>query len=164
MAMFVHLAPEKYAATIRRSGISRLRKAGVPEPGVFATPVARNFFVSHQWLRELKRRGAGPIIGVYFRLPDEQLVWVAHYRQAHQRMTAAEAVALFMHGESLEGFEVIVPRKVTAGEIHRIRRLPQVIGWRYYPGAHGKKPCGCPFCQRGEYGGKKLRAEYERGS
>jgi hypothetical protein len=105
MAMFVHLAPEKHAARIRRSGVSKLRKVRVPEPGVYATPVTRNFFISHQWLRELKRRGAGPIIGVYFRLPDEQTAWVAHYRQAHQKMSAAEAVALFVQNESLEGFE-----------------------------------------------------------
>ena len=73
MAMFVHLAPESAAARIRRSGISRLRKAagGVPG-GAFAVPVTRNFFLSHQWLRELKRRGAGPIVGVYFRLGDDE--------------------------------------------------------------------------------------------
>jgi len=77
-------------------------------------------------------------------------------------MKAAEASALFMHSESLEGYEVIVPRKINAGEIHRIRKLPQVVGWRYYPDAHGKRPCGCPFCQRGDYGARKLRVEYER--
>ncbi len=99
-------------------------------------------------------------MGVYFRLPDKQPVWVAHYRQSHEQMTAVEAVALFMQNESLEGFEVIVPRKIEANEIHRIRRLPQVIGWRYFPGAHGKQPCGCPFCQRGEYGGRRLRRIY----
>jgi hypothetical protein len=162
MAMFVHLALEKHADRIRRSGITRLRKVQVPAPGIYAMPVSRSFFVSHQWLRELKRRSGGPIVGVYFRLPDEQPVWVAHYRDAHQQMTAAEAAGLFLSGEGLEGFEVIVPRKVSAGEIHRIRRLPQVVGWRYYPGSHGRKPCGCPYCQRGEYGARKLRAEYER--
>src|SRR5437868_6454943 len=104
MAMFVHLAPDKHAPRIRRSGITRLRTTGVPEPGIFATPVARNFFISHQWLRELKRGGAGPIVGVYFRLLDDQLVWIAHYRDAHQQMTAAQAAGLFMHHESLEGF------------------------------------------------------------
>lgn len=161
MAMFVHLAPEKRAASIRRSGISRLRKVRTPDPGVFVMPVTRNFFVSHQWLRELKRRGAGPIVGVYCRVPDDQCVWVAHYSQAHQRMSAADAVALFLSDAALEGFEVIVPRKILSSEIHRIRKLPQIVGWRYYPGAHGRKPCGCSFCQRGEFGGRKLRATYE---
>lgn len=162
MAMFVHLAAENVADAIGRNGIKRLRKSHIPEPGIYASPVVRNFFVSHQWLRELKRRGAGPLVGIYFRIPDEQHVWIAHYRQEHQRMSAAEASGLIMKMSEPEGFEVIVPRKIEAAEIHKIRRLPQVVGWRYYPGAHGRKPCGCPVClRRGEYGSKKLREDYE---
>ncbi|MBL9081424.1 MAG: hypothetical protein JNK76_06435 [Planctomycetales bacterium] len=163
MAMFVHLAPAKSSAKIRRNGINRLRKKSVPTPGIYAMPVVRNFFVSHQWLRELKRSGAGPIAGVYFRIADDQEVWVAHYRNAHQRMTAAEAAGVIMHSEEPEGFEVIIPRAIAASEIHRIRTLRQVIGWRYFPGAHGRKPCGCPYCQRSMYGAKKLRRAYEGG-
>jgi hypothetical protein len=41
----------------------------------------------------MKRRGQAAIVGVYFRIPDEEVVWVGHYNQAHRRMTAAEAVA-----------------------------------------------------------------------
>jgi hypothetical protein len=160
MAMFVHLAPLKVADAIRRNGINRLRKNLVPEPGIYACPVVRNVYVSHQWLRELKRRGAGPIVGVYFRIPDDQAVWVAHYRNAHQCMSAAEAVGIIMHAAEPEGFEVIIPRKIDASEIHKIRTLRQVVGWRYFPGAHGNKPCGCPYCQRAQYGAKKLRRAY----
>lgn len=159
--MFVHLALQKSAPAIQRNGINRLRTMYVPEPGIYACPVVKNFFVSHQWLRELKRRGHGPIVGVYFRIPDDQRVWVAHYRDAHQEMSAAEAADVVMHAEAPEGFEVIVPRKIKANEIHKIRTLPQIVGWRYYPGAHGRKPCGCPYCQQGQYGGKKLREAYE---
>ena len=102
--MFVHLAPESSVARIRRSGNSRLRKASNTFPGgVFAVPVTRNFFLSHQWLRELKRRGAGPIAGVYFRVPDDEQVWVGHYHQAHRWMRAAEAVAEFMSAEAKAG-------------------------------------------------------------
>jgi hypothetical protein len=160
MAMFVHLAPESKIKTICKTGIRALRRpSGV---GVFAMAVTRNFFVSHQWLRELKRRNQGPIAGVYFRIPDDEMVWVGHYSQAHQQMTASQAVGLIMTAEGREGYEVIVPRRIDSSEIHRVRRLPQVLGWRYYPGSHGKKPCGCPFCQRGEFGGRKLREEYEK--
>ena len=67
-----------------------------------------------------------------------------------------------MSCENREGYEVVVPRKITKTEIHRWRGLSQVLGWRYYPEAHGKKPCGCPYCQKGEYGGRKLREEYEK--
>jgi hypothetical protein len=159
MTMFVHLAPESRAAQIRRNGISRLRKAMDSRPsGIFAVPVTRNFYISHQWLRELKRRGHGAIAGVYFRIRDDEPVWVGHYGGVHRPMPALEAAAEFMSSDSREGWEVIIPRRIDAKEIHRIRRLPQVLGWRFYPGAKGKAPfCTCKFCTRGEYGARKLR-------
>ena len=62
MAMFVHLTPESRIALIRRNGIRRVRRAAGEFPGgVFAVPVTRNFYVSHQWVRELKRRNQGAI-------------------------------------------------------------------------------------------------------
>jgi hypothetical protein len=57
-------------------------------------------------------------------------------------MTAAEAAAEYSAAESREGWEVIIPRRIAAKEIHRVRSLPQVVGWRYYPDAQGKPP----FC------------------
>jgi hypothetical protein len=161
MAMFVHLTPESRVKAILRNGIRRLRKPSGRPSGVFAMPVTRNFHVSHQWLRELRRRNQGTIAGVYFRIPDYQRVWIGHYNQAHQAMTAAQACALVMAAEVREGFEVIIPRAVGPNEIHRVRSLRQVVGWRYWPGSHGKQPCGCPFCQRGQYGARKLRERYE---
>lgn len=158
MAMFVHLAPKSSVARIQRSGISRVRKSTDSFPGgVFAVPLTRNYFLSHQWLRELSRRGKGPIAGVYFRIPDNEHVWVGHYRARHRWMSAAEAVALFMSANSREGWEVVVPRRIAASEVHRVRSLRQVLGWRYYPGAHGNRPCPCEFCTRGEYGGGSIR-------
>jgi hypothetical protein len=159
MAMLVHLAPESRVAQIRRNGIARLRRSvGVTPEGVFAVPVTRNFYASHQWLRELKRRNRGPIAGIYFRIPDDQRVWVGHYGRVHTWLSAAEAVAVFMAADDPLGWEVIVPRRIEAREIHRTRRLPQVLGWRYFPAAKGKPPfCTCKFCTRGEYGSAKLR-------
>jgi hypothetical protein len=161
--MFVHLAPASRVPLIRRNGIGRLRRAGGGRPGgLFAVPVTRNFYVSHQWLRELKRRGQGPIAAVYFRVPDEEPVWVGHYNQAHQPMTAAEAVAEFLSSEAREGWQVVIPRRISAREIHRVRSVPQVVGWRYQPGSHGQRPCGCPFCQRGLYGARRLREKWNK--
>jgi hypothetical protein len=159
MAMFVHLARESSVAKIRRNGIRRLRAAwGNVPSGLFAVPVSRNFYASHQWLRELKRRNCGPIVGIYFRIPDAQPVWLGHYGQGHRRMSASEAVAEFIAADDPLGWEVVIPRRIGAGEIHRTRRLPQVVGWRYYPKAKGKPPfCTCKFCTRGEYGAAKLR-------
>jgi hypothetical protein len=51
----------------------------------------------------MKRRGPGSITGVYFRIPDEEIVRVGHYNQSHQQMTAAEAAALMSGSENREG-------------------------------------------------------------
>jgi len=159
MAMFVHLALESRVALIRRNGIRRLRPAaGVFPGGVFAVPVTRNFYISHQWLRELKRRNQGAIAGVYFRIPDEERVWVGHYRQNHSWMSAAEAVGEFAAAGDAQGWEVIIPRRIEALELHCVRTLPEVIGWRFSPEAKGKLPfCTCQFCNRGDYGIQKMR-------
>ncbi len=159
MAMFVHLSPMSRVPLIRRNGIGRARRAVGDFPGgVFAVPVTRNFYLSHQWLRELKRSNQGPIGGVYFRIPDGERVWVGHYRRAHRWVTAAEAVAAFDAAEDARGWEVVIPRRIEPGELHRVRALPQVVGWRYFPGSKGKPPfCACRFCTRGEYGARRMR-------
>ena len=159
MAMFVRLAAESRVELIRRNGISRLRKGvGYRPTGVFAVPVTRDFFVSHQWLRELKRKGQGAISGVYFRIHDDEPVFVGHYSLAHRKMSAAEAVGEFHTADDRQGWEVIIPRRIAPKEIHRIRTLPQVVGWRFHSEAKGKKPfCACKFCTRGEYGSRILR-------
>jgi hypothetical protein len=159
--MFVHLTTGSQLARIQRNGIARSRWAKRELPrGVYAVPVTRNFYISHQWLRELKHQNASrAIAAVYFRIPDDELVWVGHYNQVHHSMAAAEAAALFMAAENREGWEVIITRRVEAKEIHRTKPLPQVLGWRYYPEAKGKPPfCTCEYCTRGEYGARRLRA------
>jgi hypothetical protein len=157
MATFVHLTAEKNIKGILRNGISRLRRSAASPRGIFAMPVTRNFYVSHQWLRELKRRNQGTIAAVYFRIADEQTVWLGHYNQSHRQISAAEAVALITAQENSEGYEVIVPERIPRSQIKRVKRLPQLVGWRYYPAAHGRKPCPCPVCQRGEYGARRIR-------
>jgi len=157
--MFVHLTPESRVAVIRRNGIRRDRRAVGSSPGcVFAVPVTRNFSVSHQWLRELKRRNQGAFVVVYFRIPDDEQVWVGHYRQAHRWMSAAEAVGEFGAAVDAQGWEVVIPRRIEASELHRVRTLPQVVGWRFSPESKGKPPfCTCKFCNRGEYGIRRMR-------
>jgi hypothetical protein len=162
VAIFVHLASEKKAKAVARSGIRLPRSRPGSLRGVYAMPVTKNFYVSHQWLRELKRNGQRTLVAVHFRIPDEQVVTVGHYNQEHITVTAAEAVAIVMRVRHAEGYEVIVPRAISAQEIHAIRDVPQVVGWRYYPDSHGKRPCGCPVCQpRGGIKSRKLRNAYE---
>lgn len=166
MALFVHLAAEKETDSIRRVGIKprRLKQPLVDgyDRIVFAMPVTDDFHVSHQWLRELKRSGQRTIVGVYFRIPDEQPVMIGHYNQNHQVLSASEAVGVIFNAEQSEGFEVIIPRKIEPAEIQKINSVPQVMGWRYYPGAKGKKPCGCPYCTKGDINSKRIREAYAK--
>lgn len=74
-------------------------------------------------------------------------------------MTAAEAVRRFMGSDDLLGWEVRFGEAVPPARIHAGRRLPQLVGWRYKPGAHKTLPCGCDYCQRGGYGARRLRRE-----
>jgi len=157
--MFVHLTLESRLSRLRRSGIASFRpqKGEVPR-AVYAVPVTPNFYASHQWLRELKRKKGSALAGIYFRIPDDEAVWVGHYGQQHRRVTAAEAVAIFLTATDPLGWEVLIPRRIDATEIHSVRRLPQVIGWRFFPAAKGKPPfCTCKFCTTGEYGSEKMR-------
>ena len=161
MAMFVHLTPEKNAKLIARSGI-RCRRSAVPGGCVvFAMPVTRSYYISNQWLRELKRSGQRTIVAVHFRIPDDQMVLVGHYGTEHVSATAAQAVAVILKAERAEGYEVLIPRRIEPSEIHAVRQVNQVTGWRYFPGSNGKRPCGCPYCQRGQAGSRKLRSKYE---
>jgi hypothetical protein len=161
MARFVHIADTRNVRSIRRAGIKAFPVNAAIPAGVYAMPVIPNFYVSHQWVRELKRGGARQMCGVYLHLPDTQAVWVGHYNQPHQWMTAAQASALLMRHPDPQGYEVIIPSAIPAAAIIKIRDLPH-IGWRYFPNAHAHKPCGCPGCQaRGEIKSRRIRERYD---
>jgi len=111
---------------------------------------------SHQWVRELKRRGHAAAIGVYFRIRDDEPVWVGIYSQPKTRVTAAEAAARLRKDRVL-GFEVIIPRGIAAAEITAIRAVPSV-GWRFRPDAKGAPPrCLCKYCNRGDIKSRRMR-------
>lgn len=185
MPVFVHLTSHRNVASIRRGGIALIKRRFRPR-GVYAMPVTRNFYVSHQWLRELRREDPGTLVGVYFRVPDDETVEVGHYNSHHVTMTAAEAAALLHEAaerdpaaerardkaskavqrgrvlpSSPEGYQVVIPRKIEPGEIIRVKALPQVVGWRYMPGANGTPPCTCICCASGQYGIRKLLRRVE---
>ena len=185
MPVFVHLTAERNLRSIRRSGIVPAKVRFGPR-GVYALPVTRNFYVSHQWLRELRRWGGGTILGVYFRLPAAEPVEVGHFNRGRIPMSAAEAAGLLFQAEerdprraraedehskrirkgqalpsSAEGYEVFIPRAILLAEILRVKALPQVVGWRYRPGSNGQPPCACICCERGQYGVRKLLHKVE---
>jgi hypothetical protein len=162
MATLVHLTSAKLLRRILRAGI-KPEATHFGSPGVFALPVTPNYVVSHQWTRELRKWGRGRIVAVYFRVPDNEPVKVGHYSRPHEDMTAAQAAAALMHqGRDALGFEVVVPRGIPPQDITRTRLISSRVGWRHYPGAHSRRPCGCPACvTRGEYNSQHLRERFE---
>jgi hypothetical protein len=186
MATFVHLTSHRNLPGIRRGGIGFVKQDGWRPDRIYALPVTREFNIAHQWLRELRRTGSGTIAGVYFRIPDDEIVAVSHYNGAPVEMRAAEAVALMLAAEqrdpatarvadkaskavqrgralpsSPEGFQVAIARPIAKSEILRFKMLPQVTGWRYMPGANGMTPCGCMCCMKGSFGARKLERRLE---
>jgi len=128
--------------------------------GIFAMPVTPHFPISHQWVREIKRWRRGMVVGIYFRIPDSEMVWVGRYNKPHQWMTAAQAAAHVMSQTTMTGVQAVIPRRIVPAEILRVRRLPQLVGWRHYPDAHGKCPRACECCQKGQSGSRKIREKY----
>lgn len=164
MPIFVHITSEDIAKKVRRGGIKPAKSNGRRLHGVFAMPVTPHFPISHQWVREMKQwRRRGPMVGVYFRIPDSELVWAGRYNQQHQQMTAAQAAAQVMSQRMMTGIQVVISRRIIPKEILRIRSLPQLVGWRHYPEAHGNRPWSCPCCQRDAYGSRKIREKSMQG-
>ena len=162
MPLFVHIADERYAASIRKSGLRLARSLERAAVGVFALPVISNFLITHQWVRELKRQGFRTAVGVYFRIPDDQVVLAGQYNEEKKPCSASEAATRF-HSEQKLGFETVVPRSIAAGEIHAVRSLPQTLGWRYFPDAHTRGIfCGCEYCMKGQIRSRSIRERWEQ--
>lgn len=158
MPTLVHLADEKNSAAITKNGL----KTGRHGTGIFCMPVLPNFYVSHQWLRELKRSGARSYVGVYFKVPSSEMVFAGKYGTRHKRITLGEAIKEIMSLDDPLGYELIIDRKVLPGEISKVKHLPQTLGWRYFPGSHNKKPCNCEYCLRGTIKGKKTKQRLDK--
>ena len=162
MSRFIHLTDERLLARLKKSGIS-LSRWGTKVRGVYATPVLPDFQVSHQWLRELKNKGIRTIGALQFKIPDKEVVLVGRFSEEPMAATAAQAVRFFREHVSGLGLQVLVLRRIEPKEITRSYVPTQIVGWRYFPEAHGKPPfCGCEFCQRGLIKNRKIRAKYER--
>jgi hypothetical protein len=125
---------------------------------VYFMPLTQSHFISHQWIRELKRSGARVLVGVYFRLPSSELVWAGQYNREHRWITLGTAIKELNSLSDPLGYELFITRSIVAGEIQKIRAVPQKTGWRYMPHAHGKPLCGCPMClPKGLFKSKHLR-------
>jgi hypothetical protein len=161
MADFVHITTARAARRIERSGIAARSHGRAGGRGVYCTPVLPSFVYTYQWVRELRRWRPGVLVAVHVRLPDDEPVTVGRYSVPPRAVTAAEAVAAVAELEDPRGYEVFVPRAISRAEIRHVRNVPQGVGWRYVPAAHGRRPCSCPGClPRGGYGVARLRRRF----
>jgi hypothetical protein len=161
MADFVHITTQRAARRIERSGVAARSHGQAGGRGVYCLPVLPSFTHTHQWVRELRRWHPGVLVAVHLRLPDDEPVTVGRYGQEPREVTAAQAVAIVSGLDDPRGYQVFVPRAISSREVRRIRDVPQGVGWRYLPGAHGRRPCPCPVCSvRGGYKAAALRRRY----
>ncbi|WP_431931471.1 hypothetical protein [Nonomuraea jabiensis] len=161
MTMLVHITAAKNARSIRRSGIRAVSGGHDGAAGVYCLPVLPSYQTTHQWTRELRRGGERTLVAVYFRVPDDEPVQVGHYSRFPAQLGSAQAAALIAAQPDPRGYEFFIPRPIRASELHRIRRVNQLTGWRYMPGAHGTPPCACLICNpQGQYGAAKIRAAF----
>lgn len=126
-------------------------------------PVVPDFVVTHQWVRELRRwERQEELIAVHFRIPDTEPVLVGHYTREMKEMTAAEASHLIATVKAPLGYQVLIQRAIRPKELHAIRTIRQVVGWRYRPGSNGTRPVVCMDCDRGQWGVQRLKRAAEK--
>lgn len=167
MASFVHVTAAKYEAAIRRSGLGGAKHdlwgAKLKRRSVFCFPVLESHTLTHQWTREIGKWRRQPLIGVYFRIPDdEQVICTQLDSRSAKYTSAAESIGVIRQHEDIAGFEVIVQRPIRSNEIQRIAPIRGVIGWRHYPHAHGKAPCACEYCQKGQPSSRRILERADR--
>jgi hypothetical protein len=117
MPLLVHITAEKTVKSIMRAGIRE------GHAGVYCMPVLRDYFISHQWLREIKRFKPGPLVTVYFRISSQEPVRVGHYNYSarSQQVALAEAIHTIMTADDPLGYEIVIPRSIAPEEIHTVR-------------------------------------------
>lgn len=159
MVSFIHIADKNDEQAILRGGIQApKRRSGIR--GVYAMPIVPNFSTTHQWARELRRRGNRAQVCVQFRIPDDERVIVGKYNGSKVEMTAAESLGAVLNHTDPIGLEIIIPRKIETAEIRRTYTAPRITGWRFSPTAKGKPPfCRCRFCNRGEIKASRIIRE-----
>jgi hypothetical protein len=158
LATLVHLADANNAAAIRKNGI----KPGKILTGVYCMPVLPDFYASHQWLRELKAGGVKTLVAVYFKIADDEEVYIRKLGGKHRRMLLSLAIKEIWDAEDKSGYELILAHKIPASQITAIKSLPQQLGWRHSPNSHGTKPCNCEFCLKGTIKGKRTKIRLDK--
>ena len=103
---------------------------------------------------------SGVLVAVHLRVPDDEPVTVGRYGVDRVRSRPRNGRSV-RELDDPRGYEVFVPRAITSAEVRRVREVPQGVGWRYLPAAHGRRPCPCPAClARGGYKVAGLRRRF----
>ncbi|GIE77076.1 hypothetical protein Aph02nite_30260 [Actinoplanes philippinensis] len=161
MPNLVHITPHRHATRMPRGGVAARSRGWDGDRGVYTMAVLPDFTLTHQWVRELRRWKPGVLVAVDLRLPGDEPVTVGRYGREPLRLTAAEAAGHVRELADPRGYEIFVPRAIRPTEVRRIRALPQGIGWRHVPDAHGRRPCTCPAClQPGTPGSARVRRRF----
>lgn len=148
----LHLAPASKERAIRRAGLAWRRARAPDETGtvavlpraIFAMPVVPAFWPSLQWLRELRRWHDERMVAVHFRLPDDELVHVGRFGEAHRLLPAAAAARWVM--DHPDGAQVVVARSIPRRDVVAVRTAPQLVGWTGKPDGDGRGSCVCAVC------------------
>lgn len=154
MANFIHISDEKNKSSIARNGIKLGNKFSIPrlnikdQRAIFSVPLTNNYQFNHQWMREVKRHQNFCPIAVVFSIPDNEMIWIRNYNEQPLEILAKNAVQYVQNHGFPMGLESVIFSKIEPSQIKKIYYPPKVVGWRYYPNAHGKKPS--PYLQRGE--------------
>ncbi|NJO18890.1 MAG: hypothetical protein HC838_00805 [Spirulinaceae cyanobacterium RM2_2_10] len=134
---------------------------------VYFMPLAAGHYISHQWARELKNWQQQPTLAaIHFKLPSSVVVWHGYYYSPHQQDELGQAIRQLLALENPLGYEFFLEQAIDSSTISKIVPIHKPLGWRYFPSAHGRKPCYCPACaRRGEYGQSAARQRWlaERG-
>jgi hypothetical protein len=160
MAVFVHFTDENNKSSIMKNGlkIENIHYEDI-KTGLFCMPVISDFYATHQWVREIRQYYSGNnIVAVYFKIPDDEIIFCGKYNEKRVKAKSTEAHKIFISLEDKMGFQAIIPRKVKRNEITRIKNIPQITGWRYFPKSHEKKRCLCPdFLTKGSYNSNNIK-------
>ena len=150
MSMLLHVTRASADASIRRRGIRAARTAFSTQEGtrvlqgVFLFPVLESFAITYQWVRELRRHHDERVLAVYVRGNDDERVLVGRYGQLHQETTLGEAIR-WVRAHPW-GAQVVLPRSVSAREVHAVRPITQLVGWSQVPHDTALTDCVCVAC------------------
>lgn len=159
MATLIHITDEKYEKSILKNGI----KIGKDNKVVYFMPLFKDYLISHQWARELKRWGTKNFMAVYFKIKSDEVVWFGHYNKKHEQMKLSEAMKRFLELDDPLGYEFTIERKIIPKEIVKIRHITKPMGWRYKPHIHGEEPSSSPMIlQAGGYKTVALKEKVDK--